>query len=227
MASTLKSKVVLDADRIETHGLFSTRSLKRKEIQGRRVAKTYEGWRTGDTWLIPRGEENGESAENKITISNKLKADSVLREWIDSLPDLDAPERRASMESTNKNEPDNQFSTKWALMFVLCVGIAGAFLVVSGKAGKGVAGTLCALAIGVAVSTTWGLRKNAWYWVTVGSIIALHLPLILLIPWPNVIVPGEIRLLSPIAAVDCLIEVGVISLVERFMSRRGKLGSEN
>ena len=32
MASTLKSKVVLDADRIETHGLFSTRSLKRKEI---------------------------------------------------------------------------------------------------------------------------------------------------------------------------------------------------
>jgi hypothetical protein len=131
------------------------------------------------------------------------------------------------MDSTNTNEPDNQLSDKWALMFGLCLGIAGGFLVISGKAGKGVAGTLCALAIGAAISTTWGLRKNAWYWVTVGSIIALHLPLVLFIPRPNVIVPSEIRLLFPIGAVDGLIVVGVISLIERFMSRRGKLGSEN
>lgn len=130
------------------------------------------------------------------------------------------------MTSTNTGEQQTRDSNKWALMFGLCVGIAGGFLVISGKAGKGVAGTLCALAIGAAVSTTWGLRKNAWYWVTVGSIIALHLPLVLFIPWPNVIVPNEIRLLFPIGAVDGLIVVGVISLIERFMSRRGNPGSE-
>jgi len=131
--------------------------------------------------------------------------------------------------STNSNTSGRQTrdSNKWALMFGLCVGIAGGFLVISGKAGKGVAGTLCALAIGVAISTTWGLRKNIWYWVTVGLIIALHLPLVLFIPWPNVIVPSEIRLLFPIGAVDGLFVVGVISLIERFMSRRRNRGSEN
>ena len=63
--------------------------------------------------------------------------------------------------------------------------------------------------------------------MTVGLIIALHLPLVLFIPWPNVIVPSEIRLLFPIGAVDGLFVVGVISLIERFMSRRRNRGSEN
>ena len=75
----LKLKVVLDANRIEAQGLFPGRdcfrvskgSLLRSQIQGRRVARNSNGWRSGSTWLIPRGEENGENAENKITMSNR------------------------------------------------------------------------------------------------------------------------------------------------------------
>lgn len=171
IASTLKSKVVLNADRIETHGLLSTRSLQRSEIQGRRVAETYEGWQTGDTWLIPRGDETGEYAENKITISNKLNADSVLREWIDSLPDLDA---------TDTNEPDKKSSNKWALIKVLCIGIVFVLFMMWGYPGKGMVTALFAFGIWGAVYVSWGLRKYVWYWVTVGSMIALHLTLILI-----------------------------------------------
>src|ERR1700694_4404360 len=96
VASALKSKVVLGSERIEVGRLFSSRSLQRSEILGRRVSKNNDGMRTGGTWLISRGSDSGEDAENKITISGELEADSVLREWIDSLPDLDAPERLAS-----------------------------------------------------------------------------------------------------------------------------------
>jgi hypothetical protein len=99
--SALRAKVVLDADRIETQGLFSRRSIVLSEIQGRRAVKDGNGWRTGSTWLIPRGAED---ADNKITISNELRGNSALRQWIDSLPDLDAPATRLLRRDSRRSE---------------------------------------------------------------------------------------------------------------------------
>ena len=122
--STLKSRVVLDSDRIATVGLFSSRSLLRSEVLGRRAATFNDGGRTGSTWLIPRGADNTEDVKNKITISNKLNADSALREWIDSLPDLDAPERLASeaeiLEGTNSPAERKARLLELAHVKILC-----------------------------------------------------------------------------------------------------------
>jgi hypothetical protein len=124
IVTAFKSKVVLDADRIETQGLFSTRSLQRSEILGRRVGKNNDGVRTGGTWLIPRGADHGEDAENSITISNELNTDPTLREWIDSLPDLDAPERLASeaeiLEGTNSPAERKSRLLELAHVKILC-----------------------------------------------------------------------------------------------------------
>jgi hypothetical protein len=129
VASALKSKVVLDSERIEVQRLFSSRSLQRSEILGRRVAKSNDGFRTGGTWLIPRGSDNGEDAENKITISNELNADSVLREWIDSVPDLDAPERLASeaeiLEGANSSPEREARLRALARVKILCRCLTG------------------------------------------------------------------------------------------------------
>ena len=37
--------------------------------------------------------------------------------------------------------------------------------------------------IAVAIAMRWKLRRHAWFWITTAFLAALHLPLILLVPW--------------------------------------------
>ena len=59
----------------------------------------------------------------------------------------------------------------------------------------------------------WDLKNYAWFWITLVVMIALHVPLVLLIPWTSRSYPG-ITLL-PIAAVDYVIVYGCIKLTEK------------
>lgn len=129
------------------------------------------------------------------------------------------------MNSTK--EPDNQISNKWVFTFVFCVAVVCLRLMAWGYVGKGITFGLFAFAIGLAVKNTWELRQNVWYWVTVGSMIALHLALVLLIPWPNVYIPGARGLFFIIMTVDGFTVYGLIKLVEKVMRGKGKPGSEN
>ena len=86
--SALKSYVVLFADRIEDHGVFATRELQRQQIVGRRFQKTRNS--PGALILEPR------DGARKVKIALVLKTDEAFREWMESLPDLDAQELKAS-----------------------------------------------------------------------------------------------------------------------------------
>lgn len=87
---TLKSRVVLYADRIEVYDWLRARALRRDQILGRRLQQAQNA--PASIVLVPRGQER------KLTISNALRLDQDFRNWIESLPDLDAQERRASEE---------------------------------------------------------------------------------------------------------------------------------
>jgi len=61
----------------------------------------------------------------------------------------------------------------------------------------------------------WRLRRHAWFWITMTVIVALHVPLILFVPWGTRWVPA-----LAIAAIDsldfCLI-LWILAVVGKFI----------
>lgn len=46
-----------------------------------------------------------------------------------------------------------------------------------------------AAVIGIAIAMRWNLRRHLWFWSTMAAIAALHIPLILYVPWTTKSVP--------------------------------------
>ena len=44
--------------------------------------------------------------------------------------------------------------------------------------------------LGFAIATKWKFRRHAWFWITMIVIAALHVPLILFVPWGTRWVPA-------------------------------------
>lgn len=88
--SAVRSCVVLSADRIEDRGVLWTRELARHQILGRRFQQGRNA--PGSLVLIPRDDGR------KIKIPQVLKTDAAFEQWIESLPDLDAQDLKASEE---------------------------------------------------------------------------------------------------------------------------------
>lgn len=71
----------------------------------------------------------------------------------------------------------------------------------------------------VAVRYFWDLRKRTWFWVTIASIVLLHVPLILLIRWPSK--QWSYVQLLPIGLLDFGIAYGIIRLAEKVFGPAG------
>jgi len=86
-----------------------------------------------------------------------------------------------------------------------------------GKADMGLAVFIVLGAILLAIKVRWDLRKHAWFWATIVFILALHVPLLFIVPWhgkPHVRVYG-----LPIGIADFLIIQGAIGLAEKVFSK--------
>jgi hypothetical protein len=75
--------------------------------------------------------------------------------------------------------------------------------------------TLCLATVMVAVGICWDLRKHIWFWAVTVLMLALHIPLILMLHWPHYWIPGVA--LTPIGFADCMIIVGIIRLIQKFI----------
>lgn len=69
----------------------------------------------------------------------------------------------------------------------------------------------------VAIRIRWDLRRHDWFWGIVVTLLALHVPLFFLVQWPHGWIPAIAML--PIALGDCLVFLGAVRLVERFIQR--------
>ena len=54
-----------------------------------------------------------------------------------------------------------------------------------GKEDMGLAVAIVLAAIMVAIKIRWNLRKHIWFWAIIAVILALHVPLILKVRWPQ------------------------------------------
>jgi len=69
----------------------------------------------------------------------------------------------------------------------------------------------------LAIRIRWDLRKHLWFWGIIVSLLVLHIPLFILVRWPQGWTPAIGML--PIGVADCLIIVGVVRFVEKFIAK--------
>jgi hypothetical protein len=71
--------------------------------------------------------------------------------------------------------------------------------------------------LGVTVVIKWKLRRHLWFWITMTVIVALHVLLVLFVPWNTKWVPAIV--IIPIGIVDLCAMLAVLSVVGKFVQR--------
>jgi hypothetical protein len=79
-----------------------------------------------------------------------------------------------------------------------------------GKADMGLAVFIVLGVSIVAIKIRWNLRKHIWFWAIIAIILALHVPLVFIVRWPQGSVPTLSNTL-PFGLVDFLIISGASS----------------
>jgi len=69
--------------------------------------------------------------------------------------------------------------------------------------------------LGLAIGVKWSLRRNAWFWITMGAIAALHALLILAVPWTDKWVPAAAY--AGAASLDLVVILLVLAIVEKLV----------
>lgn len=67
----------------------------------------------------------------------------------------------------------------------------------------------------IAIALRWQLRRHVWFWITMAVIAALHVPLILFVPWTTKWVPAFV--IIPIGMADLYAMLWILSVVGKFM----------
>jgi hypothetical protein len=67
----------------------------------------------------------------------------------------------------------------------------------------------------ITIAMRWKLRGQAWFWVTMALLAALHVPLIVFIPWTTKWIP--VLVVIPIGIADSYVMLWVLSVVGKFM----------
>lgn len=67
----------------------------------------------------------------------------------------------------------------------------------------------------IAIAMRWKLKRHMWFWITMIVFVALHVPLVLLVPWTTRWVPAFV--IIPIGMADLYIMLWVLSVVGKFM----------
>jgi hypothetical protein len=70
----------------------------------------------------------------------------------------------------------------------------------------------------ITVAMRWNLKGNVWFWITMAFLAALHVPLILLIPWTTKWIP--VLVVIPIGIADSYAMLWVVSVVRTYMERQ-------
>lgn len=71
--------------------------------------------------------------------------------------------------------------------------------------------------VGFAVAIKWNLKRHAWFWATIVTITALHIPLILCVPWTTGWIPAFV--IMPIGIGDLAVILALIGLLEKQFER--------
>jgi len=73
----------------------------------------------------------------------------------------------------------------------------------------------CVAVLGFAIAVKRNLRRHAWFWGTMAILAALHVPLILFVPWTTKWVPA--LAIAAIDSGDLILILAILTVIERFM----------
>ena len=64
------------------------------------------------------------------------------------------------------------------------------------------------------IAMRWKLRRHVWFWITITVLAALHVPLILFVPWTTKWVPALV--IIPIGIADLYLMLAILSVLGKF-----------
>ena len=73
--------------------------------------------------------------------------------------------------------------------------------------------------VALAIVMRWKLRQQVWFWITITFLAALHLPLILFVPWTTKWIPAIV--IAPFGIADLYAMLWVISVVGKLDGAKG------
>jgi hypothetical protein len=121
-------------------------------------------------------------------------------------------------EELEENQPREQKTTDWRGTIIgICMLHVFALLIHFG--GKDLALPACTYLgmIALAIALRWNLRTHVWFWIVIALVLALHVVLLLKVPWPHFTI-NRITLL-PFGVADLLVILGIIKFVEKLIVR--------
>jgi hypothetical protein len=125
----------------------------------------------------------------------------ILIYWRASMFDYDEPKQKEPVDYTGL-----KIVAILAPVFFLITFLANADV--------GLAACIVLGMIILAVKIRWNLSKHVWFWGTIILILALHVPLLFLVRWPQGNVP-TLFYTMPIGIADFFIILGAVGLAER------------
>jgi hypothetical protein len=78
----------------------------------------------------------------------------------------------------------------------------------------------------LAIKIRWYLRKHLWFWAIIAVILALHVPLVFMVRWPQGHAP-TLFYTMPVGIADFLIILGAIGLAEKLFAKSSSSTDEN
>jgi predicted permease len=105
----------------------------------------------------------------------------------------------------------------WALVGMALTSPIFFFFEQRGEAGIGRAAWICAGMFFIAIKMRWQFKNRGWFWITIACLMAVHVPLIMYVPWTDRWIPAVAIL--PIGVADLLLILGSFSLVEKLTRR--------
>jgi hypothetical protein len=78
--------------------------------------------------------------------------------------------------------------------------------------------------VAIAVALRWKLRRHVWFWITIGLLAALHLPLILFVHWTTKWIPAVV--IAPLGLADLYVMLWVLSVIEKSKEKSKPLKDE-
>ena len=83
----------------------------------------------------------------------------------------------------------------------------------------------CVAVLAFAIAVKWKLRRHTWFWGTMTILAALHVPLVLFVPWTTKWFPAIA--IAAIDSADLIVILAILSAVGKFMGAPENLGKMN
>jgi hypothetical protein len=121
-------------------------------------------------------------------------------------------------EEHQEHEGDVQMPARLIAFYIAVALLPVVFLFgYLGKFHLGLNVFICLFVNVIAVRTRWRLRKYLWFWLVVALVMALEVPVVLMVKWPQGWGPGVALL--PIALAGYLIAMGAVKFAEKIIVR--------